>query len=543
MAAQLPVQANSPLALLDSVPGLRQLILLIGLAAAVAAGVGVVLWSQQSPERVLYTNLTERDAAEVVRALETAGIPHSHEVGSGVIRVPPDQVHSARIMLASEGLPAGAGVGFEMFQDAGGMTESQFMESARYQRALEIELQRTIASISAVRGARVHLAIPRHTVFVRERRPASASVLLELHPGRRLEPAQVSAVVNLVAASVPDMERSQVSVIDSQGNLLSAERSGTALDGAANDADRHVQRLEDRLARRVEDLLTPIVGMGRVRAQVAVHMDFTNRQETQELFDPDNAVIRSEQSSEELRALMDPARGVPGALANQPMLEDFIGILGLDDEQASVPLSRQSLRNFEIGRTIRHTQSGPGELRRLSVAVVLDQPRVVEDGETRAVPYSDEEIERLTQLVREAVGFDAARGDSVSVVNAVFRPIELDDSMTLDTPSLADRIDLMGMLRIAASVVIVLLLILLVVRPLMRSLALPPPLRTLALPGTGAAGMGALTEDRDDLDAERPDTVPRAGSYQNRLESARSVASQDPKRVASVVKQWVNEGG
>ena len=541
MAAQPPVQANSPLALLDSVPGLRQLVLLIGLAAAVAAGVGVVLWSQQGPERVLYSNLTERDAADVVRALETAAIPYTYEPGSGVIRVPPDEVHTARLMLASEGLPAGAGVGFEMLQESGGMTESQFMESARYQRALEIELQRTVASVSAVRGARVHLAVPRQTVFVRERRPASASVLLELHPGRRLEPSQVAAIVNLVAASVPDMERSQVSIIDSQGNLLSAERSSRELDAAANDADRHVQRLEERLARRVEDLLTPIVGLGRVRAQVAVDMDFTNRQETQELFDSDNPVVRSEQSSEELRSLIDPARGVPGALANQPMLEDFIGLLDRDDEQASVPMSRQTLRNFEIGRTIRHIQSGPGELRRVSVAVLVDQPRVTEGGETRPVPYSDEEIERLTGLVREAVGFDAERGDSVSVVNTPFRSIELDDDMTVDAPALVDRIDFMGIFRIIASVVMVLALILLVVRPLMRTLSAPQPLRTLALPGAAAAA--GLTRQEEEEDEGAAGRAQRSGGYQERLATARSVASQDPKRVASVVKQWVNEGG
>ena len=541
MAAQPPVQANSPLALLDTVPGLRQLVLLIGLAAAVAAGVGVVLWSQQGPERVLYSNLTERDAADVARALETAAIPYTYEPGSGVIMVPPEQVHPARLMLAAEGLPAGAGVGLEMLHESRGMTESQFMESARYQRSLEIELQRTISSVSAVRGARVHLAIPRHTVFVRERRPASASVLLELHPGRRLEPAQVASIVNLVASSVPDMERSQVSVIDQQGNLLSAERGSRDSDPAAEDADRHVHRLEERLARRVEDLLTPIVGLGRVRAQVAVDMDFTARQETQELFDAENPVIRSEQSQEELRSLIDPARGVPGALANQPMLEDFIGLLDRDDEQASVPMSRQTVRNFEIGRTIRHIQSGHGELRRLSVAVVVDQPRITEAGETRPEPYAEEEIDRLSALVREAVGFDVARGDSVSVVQAPFRSIEIDDDMTLDSPGLLDRIDFMGILRIMASVAMVLALILLVVRPLMRSLASPPPLRTLSLPGAGMAA--ALPPGQGNYEADTQQPSRQAVGYQERLATARSVASQDPKRVASVVKQWVNDGG
>ena len=539
MAAQNPVQSNSPLALLDTVPGLRQLALLIGLAAAVAAGVSIVLWSQDAGERVLFSNLTERDAMEVVRALDTADIRYSYEAGSGVITVPPDQVHSARLMLAGEGLPRGAGVGFEMLHESQGITDSQFIESARYQRSLEIELQRTISSIRAVNGARVHLAIPRQTVFVRERTPASASVLLELHQGRRLEPGQVEAIVNLVASSVPDMERSQISVIDQNGTLLSTDR-GTGADTAGDQADRHAHRLEDRLARRVEDLLSPVIGMGRVRAQVAVDMDFSSLQETQELYDTDNQVIRSEQGTEEIRSLLDPARGVPGALANQPLLEDLVGVLDAEDEQASVPLSRQFLRNFEVGRTIRHIQSGPGELRRLSVAVVVDQPRVTEEGETRPEPYSEEEIERLTALVREAVGFNAERGDTVSVVQSPFRTLDLDDDVAFDSPGLLDRVDFMGIFRIIASVVMVLLLILLVIRPLMKSLASPPPLRTLSLPG---AGQVSLPQVEPDFEPDSGGGEPRRSSYEERLSTARSVASEDPKRVANVVKQWVSEDG
>ncbi len=539
MAAQNPVQANSPLALLDTVPGLRQLVLLVGLAAAVAAGVGIVLWSHQGSERVLFSNLTERDAAEVVRSLDTATIPYTFEPGSGVVMVPADQVHNARLMLAAEGLPRGAGVGFEMMHESQGISESQFMESARYQRSLEIELQRTISSIHAVSGARVHLAIPRQTVFVRERTPASASVLLEMHQGRRLEPGQVEAIINLVASSVPDMERSQVSVIDQQGTLLTSERT-SGEDGAADGADRHVQRLENRLARRVEDLLSPVVGMGRVRAQVAVDMDFTSLQETQELFDTDNQVIRSEQGTDELRSLIDPARGVPGALANQPLLEDLVGVLDNNEEQGSVPLSRQFLRNYEIGRTIRHIQSGPGDLRRLSVAVVVDQPRVTEDGETRPEPYSDEDLERLTGLVREAVGFNADRGDTVSVIQSPFRTLDMGEEVEFDSPGLLDRVDVAGVFRTLASVVMVLLLILLVVRPLMKTLASPPPLRTLSLPSSGQAALGS---DEGGYEADGGAAPRRAANYEERLATARSVASQDPKRVASVVKQWVNEDG
>jgi flagellar M-ring protein FliF len=541
MAAQNPTQSNSPLALLDTVPGLRQLVLLVGLAGAVAAGIWIVMWSQEGVERVLFSNLTERDAAQVVRALDASAIPYSYESGSGVITVPTDQVHSARLMLAAEGLPNGAGVGFEMLNEADGMTNSQFMESARYQRSLEIELQRTIASINSVSGARVHLAIPRQTVFVRERTPASASVLLEMHQGRRLEPGQVEAIVNLVASSVPDMERSQISVIDQQGMLLSGDRA-RGDDAAADEADRQVNRLEDRLARRVEDLLSPMVGRGRVRAQVAVEMDFTSLQETQEVYDPANPVLRSEQSTEEIRSLVDPARGVPGALANQPLLEDLAGVLDQENEQASVPLSRQNLRNFEISRTIRNIQSGPGSVERLSVAVVLDEPSVTVDGQAQPDPYSEEEIERLIGLVREAVGFDAERGDSVSLVQAPFRSLEMADDLDFQSPGLLDQIDFMGIFRIMASVVMVLLLILLVVRPLMKSLSAPPPLRTLSLPGAGQA-QASLPAAEQSYASGGGESAQRQVNYQERLSTARAVASQDPKRVASVVRQWVNDGG
>jgi len=343
------------------------------------------------------------------------------------------------------------------------------------------------------------------------------------------------------------MERSQISVIDQQGQLLSSDQA-RGEDAAAEGADRQVHRLEERLAQRVENLLSPMVGVGRVRAQVAVDMDFTSTQETQELYDPANTVLRSEQVTEEIRSIVDPARGVPGALANQPLLEDLAGVLDEENPQNSVPLSRQNLRNFEVSRTIRNIQSGPGSVQRLSVAVVLDEPTTEVDGETQPDPYTDEEIERLTGLVQEAVGFDAERGDSVSVVQAPFQALELANADDIPAPGLLDRIDFMGILRIVASVVMVLLLILLVVRPLMKSLASPPPLRTLSLPG-GAPGQ---QPQQPSLPAAEQGYIAQQGAprqsqtranYEESLNTARSVASQDPKRVASVVKQWVNEGG
>lgn len=533
--------AASALGGIEQIPGLRQLLLLIGLAAAVAIGVGVALWSSEDTSYgVLYSNLGDGDAAAVVQALEAAGIEHRYEPSRGAILVPDGALHEARLQLASQDLPAGAGTGFEMFNDGGGLTDSQFMESARYQRALEVELQRTVASISAVRSARVHLAMPRDSVFVRERQPASASVLVQLHPGRRLEPGQVMAVVNLVASSVPDMERSQVAVIDQQGTLLSADLADTA-DPASEALDR-VERIEERLSRRIEELLTPIVGYGRVRAQVAADIDLSRTEETQERFDPEGQVVRSEQGSERTGDSA-AAAGVPGALSNQPPGE---GVAEDADDETAAPgevRDREYVRNYEVDRTIRHILAPAGQIRRLSVAVVVDEPRVANDeGEVEAQPYSDEALERMTTLVREAVGFNEARGDTVSVVSAAFRGAELGEGATVDEPSLLDRIDLMGLTRIAAGVIVLLLLIMAVIRPLLRQLMQAPGGQTrvverapqsLGYEGAEQGGAGQAEA--------RPLVKDPRQQYEERIAAAKSAVAQDPKQVAQVVKQWVNE--
>lgn len=540
MAAQDVMTVSSRATVIDQVPGLRQLLLLLGIAAAVAAGVSIVLWSHGDTESVLYSNLTDRDAVEIVQVLDAAGIPNSYEAGTGVVRVPDNHVHNARLTLASEGLPSAAGTGFEMLGEERGLTSSQFMENARYQRALEVELQRTIASVSAVRAARVHLAIPRHSVFVRDRRPASASVLLNLHSGRRLAPEQVSAIVNLVASSVPDMERAQVSIIDQHGMLLSAEQPGSG-SRAGDEAFGRAQQIEERLARRIEDLLTPIVGFGRVRAQVAADIDFTSREETREIFDQDSPVVRSEQLSEEPGG-SDWVRGIPGAFSNRADAGEEAEAALATASDREVPMARREVRNFEIGRTIRHSQTPIGTVRRLSAAVVVDQPREVgDDGQLQAVPYADEEIERLTNLVREAVGFDADRGDSVSVVNTPFREVVIDDEGTVDETTFLDRLDLMGILRMAASVFVVLLLIVLVVRPLFRQLLVATPVPPRALPSAEQESHGV--EGAVSASVRQETVMDPKQRYEERINQARSAVNQDPKRVAQVVKQWVNEDG
>jgi flagellar M-ring protein FliF len=536
---------------LDQVPGLRQLVLLVGLAAAEAVGVWLVLWMREDSYSVLFANLTDRDAVEIVQVLESSGIPHRYESGSGAVMVASDRLHEARLQLASQDLPGGSGVGFEMFNDGGGMSDSQFMESARYQRALEVELGRTVASISAVSSARVHLAVPRQSVFVRERVPASASVLVNLYPGRQLERDQVESVVNLVASSVPDMESGQVTVVDQNGSLLSADRDEAAADGAESMDDR-VQRMEARYTRRIEDLLTPLVGVGKVRAQVALTMNAEQVEETQEIYDPENQVVRSEQSSE-TPAGEGLARGVPGALSNQPPATDGDappagtlgpGAAGAADDDPAPAMATDVTRNYEIGRTIRHLQQPPGGIQRLSVAVVVDQKRVTgPDGEVQQVAYDADELDRMGELVRQAVGFDEARGDSVSVVNAAFTDPGAFDS-DVEGPSFLDRVDVNGSLRTLGTVVVLLLLVFAVVRPTLKQLVATLPPRNMALPPAAPQSLAAPEGEEDESYEERPSQKhgPKQ-EYEERIATAKTIVQQDPKRVAQVVRGWVNEDG
>lgn len=553
MAAQDLTTGTSRVNLVDQVPGLRQLLLLVGLAAAVAVGVWVVLWSQDESYHVLFSNLADRDALEIVQVLEAAQIPHRYESGGGAVLVPAAQVHAARLQLASQSLPNGAGVGFEMLNETNGISDSQFVEGARYQRALEVELQRTIASISAVAGARVHLAVPRQTVFVRNRAPAGASVLVNLYPGRRLEPAQVGSIVNLVASSVPDMERGQVTVVDQNGNLLSADPDAEKNSGG-NAADLQAERIELRLKRSVEELLAPIVGLDNVRAQVAISLTPELREETQELFDPENTALRSEQTSAEPASSLQGARGVPGALSNQPPAptpEPAAGEVVPAADPAEIPMATRSLRNFEISRTVRYIQAPEGSIRRLNVAVVLNQRSSANaEGALESVPYTEEELERFSELVRKAVGFEEARGDAVSVIGADFLPDPALDQIDLPGVSFLDQFDLMQLLRMVGALVVILVLIFMIVRPTLRQLLVVNP-RTLMLPpsmprglppGQGAQGQQdsfAATGNSNTSAEVKPRS---AQDFEQRVSGVKTIVNQDPKRVAQVVRDWVNEG-
>jgi len=558
--AQLPAPSGLP-------ASLRPLLLLVGIAMAVAAGVTVVLWSRGPTYSLLYANLGTEDQAQITQALEAAQIPYRIQPGANSIEVPVERLSDARLKLAGQGLPEGGG-GFATMEKDPGFGVSQFMENARYQHALETELARTIAALRPVEGARVHLAVPRQSAFVRDHKGASASVFLQLKQGRRLEQEQIQAIVNLVASSIPDLEASQVTVVDQQGRLLSSPEGHDQF-GLRDQQYDMIHRLEDDYAQRIEALLSPIVGAGRVRAQVVAQMDMSVTEEAREQYKPDSQIVRSEQSSEQTSRDGAGAQGVPGSLSNQPPA----GGVALPPGSGSSPpaaakppvaaapatpaaqaaaaaaaaattpiagsaagatdsTSKSETKNYEIDRTLDYTRQPAGRLRRLTVAVLVDNVRSVgKDGKVTDTPLTKDQLDHVTQLVKDAVGFDEARGDNVNVVNASFTqeaPAAAEGE--LEKPKIWESPLFRDMAKIVAGLLVLLVLVLSVLRPLVKSLI--GPVRAAALlPPPQPAPAPALV-------GGKPAGV---AAHEQQIAQARNLVSQDPKRVAQVVRDWVGK--
>ena len=531
-------------------PWLRQLVVMIGIAASVALGVAVVLWSQAPNYAPLYGNLAEKDASQVMEALQQAGVDFRVDQASGMVMVPAAKLKEIRMQLAGQGLPNSVGMGFELLQQDTGFGTSQLVEKARHQQALQGELARTITTIAAVHSARVHLAIPKQSVFVRKRQPPSASVTLRLHSGRVLEDGQVEAIVHLVASSVPELEPGRVTVVDHKGRLLSGDAESRELKLSATQFE-HTRRIEEHYRERVETLLAPIVGRDKVRAQVTADVDFTVTEQTQERYNPDQPALRSEQVNEE-QTRGSGAGGVPGALSNQPPAagtapELAQGPPGGQGAGGAVNSSRQATRNYELDRVISHTRMAPIRLRRLSVAVVVDDiSTAAADGSPVVRERTPEEIERLTELVREAVGFDARRGDSVRVMNSSFlspEPVaELPEIPLWEQGWFLDTVKQVG------GLLLVLVLIFVVIRPTMKRLTATHA----ELSGETAASEPARVEgplaDGEQADEKlrlgsdgEPVRLPGGGRYESIMDAARQMVDEDPKRVAQLVKTWMNE--
>jgi flagellar M-ring protein FliF len=534
---------------LKDLPILRQLLLLVGIAAAVAGGFTLFQWSQSPGYVPLFADLSERDAAETADTLRAAGIAYRLEPTNGQLMVPAAQVHEARLQLAAKGLPKSGESGFETMQQDPGFGVSSFLEGARYNHALETELARSISLLAPVKAARVHLAIPKPSAFARAGEGASASVLVELHAGRSLEANQVAAIVHMVASSVPNLEPGRVTVVDQFGRLVSRPADGDGLTLTAEQFD-HARRVEADYVRRIEQLLTPITGAGKINAQVAAEIDFSVTEEARESYDPATSAVRSEQTAQQTTRGASTAQGVPGATSNQPPsrtsgqpLNSLAGAPGAD---APVNESRNSNRSFELDRTLSHTRQAVGKVERLSVAVLIDDlPKPDGKGGTVLKSLSPEELAKLEALVREAVGFDEERGDRVSVQNLGFLPAEVPAS---ESQPIWKQPQAQNLARQVFGAGLLLVLIFAVLRPTLKNLLQPPKLA--ALPVSGGVlmpvdGAAALAQEptRERVNGRTIDAVSseEPPPYEQKLQAARAAVAQDPKRVAQVVKSWLGE--
>jgi flagellar M-ring protein FliF len=537
---------------------LRPLLLLLGIAAAVAAGVTVVLWWRGPNWSLLYGNLSDSDASSVVQALQTAAIEYKLDNTSGAIMVPAERVHEARLQLAGQGLPQGKNANLDLMSKDPGFGVSQFMENARYQYALEGELARTISSLQAVEAARIHLALPQQSAFVHDRRPASASVLLQLRAGHRLQSEQVSAIVHLVASSIPELDSDNVTVVDQEGRLLSSPKNSEA--AITTEQFEAAHRVEDNYIEHIERLIAPLVGDGRVHAQVTVDLDSGATEEAHEQYQPESAIVRSEQSAEEISHSGGASSGgVPGALTNQPPAGGVGSVTNnpkpaataasasgaaaasaaanaATAAAASTPenTSKQSTRNYEIDRTVSYSRQPAGRVKRVTVAVLLDNMRQVgADGKAVERPLTKAELDDITRLVKDAVGFQEARGDSVNVVNQPFLP-QVAEIIKPEVVPLWQRPWIRDVVRLVLGALVLVALALGVLRPLIKNLS------THAL----AVAPQLLPAGTSHAQDERPIVTAAAGqslAYEQQLVQARGLVTQDPKRVAQVVKTWVGE--
>ncbi|RBL84463.1 flagellar basal body M-ring protein FliF [Streptomyces cavourensis] len=538
---------------LERIRALPKPILLGAAAALVAVIVAVAMWSSEPKYKVLFSNLDDRDGGAIVTALGTMNVPYKYNDTGTALLVPADRVYDARLQLASQGLPRGGSVGFELMDNAR-FGASQFAEQINYQRGLEGELARSIESMHTVQHARVHLAMPRQSLFVRERQPPTASVLLNVYPGRSLSDAQVSAISWLVASSVPELTAENVSIVDQNGRLLSSPLG----EGRGMDADqmRMVRETEQRTVERILTILNPLVGPGNVHAQASAEMDFARREETSEVYrpnqEPGQAAVRSQQTSDSTQRGVNPAQGVPGALSNQPPGNAQAPIANPPQAQpprpgqpqqpnaqqqqqqqqqtgtqaagGSLNERRDATTNYEVDRTISHIKQPVGNLKRLSVAVVVNYIRD-KDGEPQALP--PEELNKLTNLVREAMGYSESRGDSLNLVNSQFNDGPPAVPMWRDP-------EMISLFKTILAWLVGGVLALWLYRKLRRTVGeyLYPPV------DPEVAEAERLEAQREAQDLARAKETDR---YQDNLDRARTMANKDPRAVAMVLRTWMTK--
>ncbi len=531
--------------------GGRNLLLMMGAAIVIALMAGVWMWSQQPDYRVLFSNYSDRDGGAIVTQLQQMNVPYKFAEGGGAILVPANQVHDARLRIAAQGLPKGGNVGFELMENQK-LGVSQFLEQVNFQRALEGELARSIQSISAVESARVHLALPKASVFVREQQKPTASVMLNLHAGRSLSEQQISAIVHLVASSVPELPPGNISVVDQNGNLLSDASKSARTTGLDPEQLKYVQAVQQNIVKRVESIITPIVGANNVRAEATADIDFSNSEQAAETFKPNSppnqSSIRSQQTSEAAAAGNAANGGVPGALSNQPGPNSTAPIVAPAPASATTgpapapgtPAAaaaalprgqKESTVNYEVDKTVRYVQQPMGGLKRLSVAVVVNYKQVTDKaGKVTSTALTEAERTQISDLVKEAMGFNKDRGDTLNVVNSPFAGVtrvEIPEEPIWKKPETFLLAKDIGKYILGGA--ILLYLFFGVLKPMLKKFGAPREQR-----------VKAVVDDDDEPQVRPGDPVEiPVHSYQQNLNLAKQLAKDDPKIVANVVKNWV----
>ncbi len=552
----------NPLISFGESQGGRNLLLMLGAAIVLAVMAGVWMWSQQPEYRVLFSNFSDRDGGAIVTQLQQMNVPYKFAEGGGAILVPAEQVHDTRLRIAAMGLPKGGNVGFELMENQK-LGVSQFLEQVNFQRALEGELARSIQSIGVVESARVHLAMPKASVFVRDQQKPTASVVLNLQTARPLSEQQVSAIVHLVASSVPELPPGNISVIDQNGNLLSDTSKAAKANGLDPTQLKYVQEIQQNIVRRIESIITPIVGPNNVRAEATADIDFSTSEQAAETYKPNSppnqSTMRSQQSSES-QGSSTGAGGVPGALSNQPAANATAPINPAAPAlpaapgatptiatgataAAATPSQKESTVNYEVDKTVRYVQQPMGGVKRISVAVVVNFKQVIDKtGKVVATPLTEAERMQITDLAREAMGFNKDRGDTLNVVNTAFAgvPKEIFPEVPIwKKPEMIQLAKELGKYLLGG--IVLLYLFFGVLRPMLKKFNTP------------AKKINAVVDDESEepetpemlaaQNAERATHAPAepAGlSYQDNLDLAKQLAKDDPKVVANIVKNWVS---
>ncbi len=517
-----------------------KLTLAVGAAALIALIVTAAIWGTQPDYRVLFSNISDKDGGAIVAQLSQMNIPYRYSEGGGALLVPADKVHEARLKLASQGLPRGGNVGFEVM-DGQKFGVTQFQEHINYQRALEGELARSIQSLSSVQAARVHLALPKQSVFLRDQQKPSASVVLTLHPGRIIDQNQVAGITHLVSASVSDLSPKQVSILDQNGNLLSAQADATSAQSHDPTQLNYVREVEEGLSRRIIGLLEPLVGRESVRAQIAADIDFTQVESTAETFAPNQgpeakASVRSQTTLEAGNAGGNLGAGVPGALSNTPAAPQSAPISG-SAANASAPSNsnngrREAVTNYEVDKTVRRIRNQTGTVKRVTAAVLINHKKSVDaDGKTTYTPIAETEMAQIQALVREAIGFNKERGDSINIVNAPFSQDPIVAATEIAWWKDPSNISLGKEIGKGIAILAGLLIVVFgVIRPAIKS---------------AASAIASSPAEPRLLANQEPSTpaLPGPGTVNTQVDKVREIAKNDPAIVANVVRQWVGSNG